>query len=108
MLKDVTKELRIGCRYRIGVRAGACRGSLEGQVRSLDLPAGVLGNVDGYHRIWVAGRLCDWFLRLDEVESVEELGETSTEVEATYCRPFYEGLRSVFNPPRKVAVRRRR
>ena len=57
--------------YRISLAAG---GSLEGMVRSVSLPPGLRLNGDGRHRIWIAGKRIEWFLRPDEVSSVREIG----------------------------------
>lgn len=60
----------VGRWYRIVLEAGGC---LEGKVRSVSLPAGLMLNGDGNHRIWVAGHRIEWFLRPDEVRSVREI-----------------------------------
>jgi hypothetical protein len=60
----------VGRWYRIVLEAG---GSLEGKVESVALPAGLMLNRDGRHRIWVAGERIEWFLRPDEVRSVREI-----------------------------------
>jgi hypothetical protein len=69
----MTQGLCIGKRYRFTLAGGASLGSLEGVVRSLSLPAGVLGNGDGEHRIWIAGEQFEWFLRPGEIAEFEEL-----------------------------------
>ena len=60
----------VGRWYRIVLEAG---GSLEGKVRSISLPEGLMLNGDGRHRIWVAGERIEWFLCPDEVRSIREI-----------------------------------
>jgi hypothetical protein len=67
------RELTIGRRYRIRLKSPACRGSLEGVLRSTRLPEGMLGNSDGEHCVWLAGESFEWFLRPDEIRSIELL-----------------------------------
>ena len=62
--------VKTGRWYRIVLESG---GSLEGRVRSVSLPAGLMLNADGRHEIWVAGETIEWFLRPDEVRSAAEI-----------------------------------
>jgi hypothetical protein len=71
----VTNELAIGRRYRITLRDPAFPGRLEGRLRSVRLPQGMLGNVDGEHSVWVSGESFEWFLRPDEIEAAQEMPE---------------------------------
>lgn len=108
VVKGMTGELKIGNSYRIAIRNGEHTAWVEGEVRSLDLPRGVLGNRDGRHPIWVTGRQFDWFLRADEVESAEELTHWAAEdlPSRSYCRPCFAGRlmpRDVVGLPRTVA-----
>jgi len=70
MIEGARDLVVVGRWYRIVLEAG---GSLEGKVRSVSLPEGLMLNGDGRHRIWVAGERIDWFLRPDEVRSVREI-----------------------------------
>jgi hypothetical protein len=70
MVEGVRDVVVVGRWYRIVLEAG---GSVEGKVRSVTLPEGLMLNVDGRHRIWVAGKRIEWFLRPDEVRSVREI-----------------------------------
>ncbi|MFN2490520.1 MAG: hypothetical protein ABR529_12435 [Actinomycetota bacterium] len=72
-------ELTLGKRYRIALSGGAYQGALEGVLRSTRLPLGVLGNSDGEHRIWVMGEAFDWFLRVGDIEAIEELDDTEAD-----------------------------
>lgn len=71
----MTNELAIGRRYRIKLRNPAFPGRLEGRLRSIRLPRGMLGNVDGEHSVWVSGESFEWFLRPDEIEAAQEMPE---------------------------------
>ena len=73
----MTTGLSIGKRYRFTIRGRYCCGTLEGVLRSLTVPLGMLGNGDGEHRVWVAGDQFEWFLRSSEIEGFEELQEMS-------------------------------
>jgi hypothetical protein len=73
-------ELTIGRRYRLTLKSKAFPGWLEGRLRSVKLPRGVLGNEDGTHSIWLSGESFEWFLRPDEIETVQELGEDTDEI----------------------------
>ena len=66
-------ELCIGRRYRFTLRDPALPGYLEGELRSTSLPRGTLGNNDGEHRVWVSGELFEWFLRIEDIGSIQEL-----------------------------------
>jgi hypothetical protein len=68
---DMIEYLDVGKRYRITLRNPAFAGYLEGLLRSTHLPAGVLGNDDGKHRIWVEGELFDWFLETSDIDTIE-------------------------------------
>jgi hypothetical protein len=74
----MTNELSIGKKYRFTLRSTQSLGALEGIVRSLSLPAGMFGNRDGEHRIWVAGEQFEWFLRPAEIADFEEVDELQT------------------------------
>jgi hypothetical protein len=62
--------VKIGNWYRLSLVEG---GYLEGRVRSVSVPTGLMLNADGRHRIWIAGRDVEWFLRPDEVDAIEEI-----------------------------------
>jgi hypothetical protein len=70
MVEGLRDVVVVGRWYRIVLEAG---GSVEGKVRSVSLPEGLMLNVDGLHRIWVAGNKIEWFLRPEEVRSVREI-----------------------------------
>jgi hypothetical protein len=72
-------ELGIGRRYRVTLKEPACPGWLEGVLRSARVPAGFLGNDDGAHSLWLVGETFEWFLRPDEIETIEDLTEASQE-----------------------------
>ena len=71
----MTGELAIGRRYSIRLKNPAFPGTLEGRLRSVRLPRGVLGNDDGEHCVWISGESFEWFLRPDEIEAAHEVGE---------------------------------
>jgi hypothetical protein len=73
----MTIGLSVGKRYRFTIEGRFCSGTLEGVLRSLSVPAGMLGNADGEHRVWIAGDEFEWFLRAAEIAGFEELCETS-------------------------------
>jgi hypothetical protein len=62
--------VKVGSWYRIRLVDG---GALEGRVRSVSVPAGLMLNDDGRHSIWIAGLDLEWFLCPDEVEAMEEI-----------------------------------
>jgi hypothetical protein len=73
----MTIGLSVGKRYRFTINGRFCSGTLEGVLRSLSVPAGMLGNADGEHRVWIAGDEFEWFLRSTEIAGFEELREAS-------------------------------
>jgi hypothetical protein len=80
-------ELTVGRRYRITLHSKAFPGHLEGRLRSVKLPRGVLGNDDGFHSIWLSGESFDWFLRPEEIDAVEELPEKHGQLPSTPLVP---------------------
>jgi hypothetical protein len=62
--------VKVGGWYRLNLVDG---GFLEGRVRSVSVPTGLMLNSDGRHNIWVAGRDIEWFLRPDEVSTIVEI-----------------------------------
>jgi hypothetical protein len=95
----MTTGLSVGKRYRFTVRGKRCFGTLEGVLRSLTVPAGMRGNGDGEHRVWIVGDQFEWFLRSSEIEGYEELRElpevcrprASTRPRRAADRPPYRG-----------------
>lgn len=104
----MTIGLSVGKRYRFTIKGRFCSGTLEGVLRSLSVPAGMLGNADGEHRVWIAGDEFEWFLRANEIAGFEELGAApdtralpaATKPRRVDTRPPYRGpcLRSGRRP----------
>ena len=72
VIAHMKEELHIGKTYRLTLRDRGVS-SLEGLVKSVELPSGFAGNHDGRHPIWLAGALVDWYLGPDEIEQAEEI-----------------------------------
>ena len=90
----MTIGLSVGKRYRFTIQGRFCSGTLEGVLRSLSVPTGMLGNADGEHRVWIAGEEFEWFLRSSEIAGFEEL-----------CEAFDTSTPPAGSRPRRAAVR---
>jgi hypothetical protein len=87
VVTGMTDGMSIGKRYRFRLKGRTALGALEGVVRSLSLPPGMLGNRDGEHRIWVAGEQFEWFLTPAEIAGFEEVESLSPVEESTATAP---------------------
>jgi hypothetical protein len=87
VVTGMTDGMSIGKRYRFRLKGRTALGALEGVVRSLSLPAGMLGNRDGEHRIWVAGEQFEWFLTPAEIAGFEEVESLSPLEKSTETAP---------------------
>jgi hypothetical protein len=99
-------ELTVGKRYKVTLRSRAFQGHLEGTLRATDLPEGARGNEDGQHSIWFSGEIFEWFLRFDDIATIEEVHDAAAEPAlAPARRPHCATIHHAIRRHRIAAVR---